>query len=189
VCAMKRILMAALLAGCTNQPSPQAAAPTPAPTATATAPAAPTDKKAPDFTLNDSEGKPVALHDLLQKGPVILAFFPKAFTGGCTKEMEGYRDRYEKVQTHGAQVVAVSVDDEATLKKFKESLGAPFTFLSDPDGKVATQYGGVDSGHAKRATYTIAKDGTIGHEETGTAALVPDPSIDACAPKGGPTKT
>lgn len=102
--------------------------------------------------------------------------------------MEAYRDRYAKVQTNGAQVVAISTDDTETLKKFKESLGAPFTFLSDPDGKVAAQYGGVDGGHAKRATYTVAKDGTIGHEEVGMAALVPDSSIDACAPKGAPTK-
>jgi peroxiredoxin Q/BCP len=102
--------------------------------------------------------------------------------------MEAYRDRYAKVQTHGAQVVAISMDDADTLKKFKESLGAPFTFLSDPDGKVASQYGGVDSGHAKRATYTVAPDGTIGHEETGMTALVPDAAIDACAPKGAPTK-
>jgi thioredoxin-dependent peroxiredoxin len=188
---MKRILMAAVLAGCSNQASPTAPTPATPPAAapTAPAPAAAADKHAPDFTLNDTEGKPVALHDLLGQGPVILAFFPKAFTGGCTKEMQAYRDRYEKVRTNGAQVVAVSMDDAETLKKFKESLGAPFTFLSDPDGKVAALYGGVDSGHAKRATYTIAKDGTIGHEETGMAAIIPDPSIDACAPKGGPTKT
>ncbi len=65
----------ATLAGCGGQ-----SAQTPAPPAETAA--APAEKRAPDFTLNDSDGKPVALHDLLKQGPVILAFFPKAFTGG-----------------------------------------------------------------------------------------------------------
>jgi cytochrome oxidase Cu insertion factor (SCO1/SenC/PrrC family) len=77
---MKRILMAAVLAGCSGQAS--STAPAAAPSSPPAAAAAPDEKRAPDFTLNDTEGKPVALHDLLAKGPVILAFFPKAFTGG-----------------------------------------------------------------------------------------------------------
>jgi len=73
---MKRLLLlAAALAGCGGQ---SASAPTPA----APVAAAPERQKAPDFTLNDTEGHPVALHDLVKSGPVILAFFPKAFTGG-----------------------------------------------------------------------------------------------------------
>jgi peroxiredoxin Q/BCP len=74
-----------------------------------------------------------------------------------------------------------------TLKKFKESLGAPFPILSDPDGKVADAYGGTSEGHAKRVTFVIAQDGTIGHSDSGMAALIPDPAIDACPGKGGPT--
>jgi len=100
--------------------------------------------------------------------------------------MEAYRDRYAKVQANGAQVVAISLDDQDTLKKFKAELGAPFIFLSDPDGKVAEQYGGVANGHAKRATFVVEPDGTIGHTESGMAALIPDESINACAPKGAP---
>jgi peroxiredoxin len=76
--------------------------------------------------------------------------------------------------------VAVSTDDAATLKKFKDSLGAPFPFLTDAAGRVAEQYGGTSDGHAKRATFAIAQDGTIGHTECGMAAVVPDPAIDAC---------
>lgn len=103
--------------------------------------------------------------------------------------MTAYRDRYAKVQTNGAQVVAISVDDQDTLKKFKESLGAPFTFLSDPGGKVASQYGGMMAqGFANRKTYVVEKDGTIGYTEGGKDALVPDAAIDSCAPKGVPTK-
>jgi peroxiredoxin len=75
------------------------------------------------------------------------------------------------------------MDDAATLKKFKESLAASFPFLSDEGGKVAEQYGGTSSGHAKRATFVIAQDGTIGHTETGMAAIIPDPAIDACPKK------
>ena len=79
---MKRLLLlAAALVGCGGQsasaPAPAAAAPAPAPVA-----ATPERQKAPDFTLGDTDGKQVALHDLLKSGPVILAFFPKAFTGG-----------------------------------------------------------------------------------------------------------
>ena len=81
---MKRLLLlAAALVGCGGQsasaPAPAAAAPTPAATPVA---AAPERQKAPDFTLTDTDGKQVALHDLVKSGPVILAFFPKAFTGG-----------------------------------------------------------------------------------------------------------
>lgn len=103
--------------------------------------------------------------------------------------MEAYRDQYAKVQEKGAQVVAISVDDLATLKRFKESLGAPFTFLSDPGGKVASQYGGMmgDKGVANRATFVVNQDGTIGHTEEGMAALNPG-AVDAC-PRKGATQT
>lgn len=101
--------------------------------------------------------------------------------------MEAYRDQYAKVRDKGAQVVAISTDDPATLKKFKDSLGAPFIFLSDPEGKVAAQYGGVMAeGYAKRATFVVNSDGTIGHTEEGMAALNPS-AIDACPRKGAPT--
>lgn len=79
---MKRILMAAVLAGCSSQASSTTPTSSAAPTPAASPAPAPSEKRAPDFTLNDSEGKPVALHDLLASGPVILAFFSKAFTGG-----------------------------------------------------------------------------------------------------------
>lgn len=83
--------------------------------------------------------------------------------------------------------MAISTDDVATLKKFKESLGAPFIFASDPGGKVAAQYGGVMAeGPAKRATFVINTDGTIGHTEEGMAALNPDAAVDACPSKDAP---
>src|SRR5688500_3585710 len=98
--------------------------------------------------------------------------------------MTAYRDQYAKVTESGAQVVAISTDDTDTLKRFKESLGAPFIFLSDPGGKVAALYGGAQDGHAKRATFVIGRDGTIGHVDTGKDALDPDPAISACSRPG-----
>jgi cytochrome oxidase Cu insertion factor (SCO1/SenC/PrrC family) len=78
---MKRILLAAALAACASSAPAPVAAPASAPSAPASPPAAAV-RKAPDFTLPDTDGRPVALHDLLQRGPVILAFFPAAFTPG-----------------------------------------------------------------------------------------------------------
>lgn len=102
--------------------------------------------------------------------------------------MKAYRAQYAKIEEMGAQVVAVSTDDVDTLKKFKESLEAPFIFLSDPGGTVAAKYGGVsDGGYAKRTTFVIGRDGTIGHTDEGMKALVPDTAIDACPRKGAPT--
>ncbi|SRR6266567_3208399 len=101
--------------------------------------------------------------------------------------MTAYRDRYAKIQAKGAQMVAISTDDVETLKRFKDSLGAPFPFLSDPDGKVADLYGGSSEGHAKRNTFVIHADGTIGHTDSGMASLVPDPAIDACPQGAHPT--
>jgi peroxiredoxin len=100
--------------------------------------------------------------------------------------MEAYRDQYAKIRDKGGQVLAISADDAATLKRFKESLNAPFIFLSDPEGKVAAQYGGVNDGRAKRATFVVNSDGTIGHTEEGMAAINPDNAVEACPRKGGP---
>jgi peroxiredoxin len=101
--------------------------------------------------------------------------------------MTAYRDQYANVTAKGAQVVAISTDDLETLKRFKAELGAPFRFLSDPEGKVAALYGGAKDGHAKRATFVVNQDGTIAHVDEGMAALAPDPAIAACPSKGAPT--
>ena len=102
--------------------------------------------------------------------------------------MTAYRDQYAKVTEQGAQVVAISADDAETLKKFKESLAAPFIFASDPGGKVAAQYGGVTpEGMAKRATFVVAKDGTISHVDEGKDAINPEPAVNACAQKSAPS--
>ncbi len=119
--------------------------------------------RAPDFTLPDTDGTPVTLSQLLRKGPVILAFYPKAFTPGCTQQNQNFRDHFGEVAAKGAQVVGISVDSVETQKKFKERYQLPFPLLSDDGGKVAAQYSGKMPliGFAKRANFVIGQDGLV----------------------------
>ena len=76
--------------------------------------------------------------------------------------------------------MAISLDDIATLKRFRESIGAPFPFLSDPDGRVSRLYAGVSSHSANRVTVDIDSDGTIAHVRQGLGALFPAEDIKGC---------
>jgi peroxiredoxin Q/BCP len=143
-------------------------------------------EEAPDFSLLDTEGQQVTLSGSLEKGPVILAFFPQAFTPGCTRELSSYSDQYGEVEKKGAQLIAVSTDDWKTQKRFKESVKAPYTLLSDPDGKVSRMYTGnaeIPDGNrprANRATFVIDTDLTIRQIVTGDNAIDPSASIASC---------
>lgn len=95
-------------------------------------------------------------------------------------ELKAYRDKYAIVRSKGATVVAVSLDDVATLRRFRESIGAPFPFLSDPDGRVSRLYAGVSLHTANRVTVDIDSDGTIAHVRQGLGALFPDEDIKGC---------
>jgi thioredoxin-dependent peroxiredoxin len=141
-------------------------------------------QRAPDFRLTDSDGQPVTLGQLISRGPVLLAFFPRAFTGGCTREMKAYTSQHADLEASGARVVGISVDDVDTLARFKASLKAPYTFLSDPDGAVAKQYAGVSMGTANRVTVMVAPDRTITRITTGLAAIFPGSDIAACNARG-----
>jgi peroxiredoxin Q/BCP len=118
---------------------------------------------APDFSLQGSDGKTHRLSDFKGKRGVVIAWFPKAFTGGCTAECTSLREagaaRLE------AAVFAASVDDAATNKKFAESLGLDFPILSDPTKATAKAYGvlNAEKGVANRWTFYIGKDGRIAH--------------------------
>lgn len=138
--------------------------------------------KAPDFTLQDQDGKPVTLSKALESGPVILAFYPKAFTAGCTKQNSNFRDRYGDVSSKGAQVFGVSTDDVATQKRFKDELKLPYALLSDPGGKVAAQYGGTMAvvGLASRSNFVIGQDGKVAQVVEGGDAVDPNSAIAAC---------
>jgi peroxiredoxin Q/BCP len=138
--------------------------------------------RAPDFTLPDQDGKPVTLSRALEAGPVILAFYPKAFTSGCTKQNSSFRDKYSEVAGKGAQVFGISTDDLATQKRFKEELKLPYSLLSDVDGKVAKQYAGTMAvvGVANRANFVIGQDGKITQIVEGSDAVDPNAAIAAC---------
>ena len=126
--------------------------------------------KAPDFTLQDENGKEVALKDLRGK-TVILFFYPRANTPGCTIEAQGFRDSYKKIQKTGAVLLGISPDTPGAQKKFADKFTLPFTLLADADKKVAiafdvlkekNMYGKKVMGVA-RTTFIIGPDGKIQH--------------------------
>jgi peroxiredoxin Q/BCP len=121
--------------------------------------------QAPDFELKDQTGAAMRLTELLDNGPVVLFFYPKAMTYGCTKESCHFRDMATEFETVGAQRVGISADQVDKQKQFDERHSLGFPLLSDPDGTVAEAFG-VKKGLAglspvKRTTFVIAKDQTI----------------------------
>jgi thioredoxin-dependent peroxiredoxin len=142
--------------------------------------------RAPDFTLPDTEGIPVTLSKLLEKGPVILAFYPKAFTPGCTQQNQNFRDHIGEVTAKGAQVVGISVDSVDTQRKFKAEYKLPFALLSDQGGKVSTQYVGTMPlvGLAHRANVVIGEDGLVKAVVEGGGAVDPTSAIASCPLRG-----
>jgi peroxiredoxin Q/BCP len=119
--------------------------------------------KAPDFSLTDEHGRPVNLKDFLGKKPVVLYFYPKDFTPGCTAEACSFRDDYKAYEEKGAVVIGVSLDSVESHKRFSEKYNLPFLILSDNRKEVAKAYGvlGIGGLLAKRVTFIIDKEGTI----------------------------
>jgi len=120
---------------------------------------------APAFTGKDQDGKDFNLADHVGKKVVLLYFYPKDFTGGCTKEACGFRDRIGELQTNNVEVVGVSFDSSDSHKKFAEQYKLPFTLLADTDGKIADAYGVHMEGKslAKRVSFLIGLDGKVVH--------------------------
>ncbi len=120
-------------------------------------------KKAPAFTLTDAAGKKVSLADFAGKD-LVLYFYPKDDTPGCTKEACGFRDSWQQIQKLGAVVVGVSPDSGATHQKFASKYKLPFPLLSDPDKKVMEKYGafGEKMMYGKRVTGVIRSTVWIG---------------------------
>jgi peroxiredoxin Q/BCP len=118
--------------------------------------------KAPDFTLPGTDGKTYKLSDLKGK-TVVIAWYPAAFTGGCTAECRQFRDSGETIKKFDVAYFMASVDTPEKNKAFAEQEQANFPMLSDPDRTVATAYGVVSSptGVAKRWTFYIGTDGKI----------------------------
>jgi peroxiredoxin Q/BCP len=125
-------------------------------------------KPAPDFTLADQNGKQVSLSDFEGKD-VIVYFYPRDDTPGCTKEACGFRDRWKEIKKLGAVVLGISPDGEAAHQKFIAKYSLPYTLLSDPDRKVMTRYGafgekmmyGKKTKGVIRSTVWVGKDGVV----------------------------
>ena len=123
---------------------------------------------APDFTLTSDSGEPVRLSSFRGK-PVVLYFYPKDDTPGCTKQACGIRDAWEDFSARGAEVVGVSPDDESAHVRFKRRYGLPFTLLADPEHEVADAYGvwgertyaGRKYMGIVRSTFVIDADGNV----------------------------
>jgi len=97
-------------------------------------------QKAPDFTAKDQNGKTVSLSDFKGK-TVILYFYPKDDTPGCTAEACSFRDNYQSLVGKGYAVIGVSTDDEKSHKKFETKFSLPFPLIADPDKKIVEAYG------------------------------------------------
>ena len=143
-------------------------------------------KPAPDFELQSDSGEPVKLSELRGR-PVVLYFYPKDDTPGCTTEACEFRDAYDVFRERGAEVLGVSPDDIASHQKFKSKHELPFTLLADPDHAVAEKYGvwgerkfaGKTYMGINRSTFIIDEEGKVaramrGIKPAGHAAQVLD---------------
>ncbi len=118
--------------------------------------------KAPLFILPDQEGKDFDMAAHIGKMAIVLYFFPKSFTSGCTMEAHEFRDMHEQFQKEGAEVVGVSGDDVETQKRFKVEHELPFTLLADVGNKVRDMYGAWGIARTPgRVTFVIDKTGVI----------------------------
>jgi peroxiredoxin Q/BCP len=126
--------------------------------------------KAPEFNLPDQNGEPVSLKDFRGKY-VVLYFYPRADTPGCTVEACEFRDSYRKIQNTGAVILGMSPDQPKAQKKFEEKYKLPFTLLGDSDKKALNAYGVIQEKNmygkkvmgVVRTTFIIGPDGKIKH--------------------------
>ena len=120
---------------------------------------------APDFTLPSQSGEMVSLGDFMGKKPVVLFFYPKDDTPGCTKEACAFRDRFEDFSKLDAKVIGVSSDSVESHRSFAKRHNLPFTLLSDEAAKVRKLYGASNTFglFPGRVTYVIDTDGVVKH--------------------------
>lgn len=128
--------------------------------------------KAPLITAKDQDGKSVKLADAIKSGPVLIYFYPKDNTPGCTKEACGLRDRMGDLKKSGVQVFGVSRDSAESHKKFIADHNLNFPLLVDVDGKITEAFGAAMQGRpiSRRVSFLIGKDGIVKHvTDTGSA--------------------
>jgi peroxiredoxin Q/BCP len=129
----------------------------------------PVGTPAPDFALEDSGGRTVRLSDFRGRKNVVLFFYPKDDTLGCTRQACGIRDSWDEFEQRGAVVLGISPDSETSHVKFKEKFGLPFTLLADPEHETAEAYGvwvekknyGKTYMGIERSTFVIDADGNV----------------------------
>jgi peroxiredoxin Q/BCP len=121
--------------------------------------------KAPAVEAKDQDGKTIKLADALKSGPVLIYFYPKDNTPGCTKEACGLRDRMGDLKKQNVTVLGVSRDDAASHKKFIADHNLNFSLLVDKDGQITEAFGAAMTGKpmSRRVSFLIGKDGVIKH--------------------------
>jgi len=121
--------------------------------------------KAPAFRLNDHEGAARTLDELRGDGWLVLAFYPKAMTSGCTREVCSLRDSLKDLESIGVAVAGISLDDVKSQRAFVEQQKLNFPLLSDPDGSVARKYDALlaDKPYSARVTFVVDDKGILRH--------------------------
>ena len=122
-----------------------------------------TGDNAPQFTAPTADGSKFSFSDTASRKHVVLYFYPKDDTPGCTKEACSFRDNMQTIRELGAEIIGVSVDDVSSHKKFSEKYHLPFILVSDTDKRISTAYGVLkDPGtYTNRVTFLIEKGGKI----------------------------
>ncbi len=119
---------------------------------------------APNFTLQDSDDNSYTLSDYKDKAPVIIYFYPKANTSGCTKQACGVRDDYSNFVENGVIIFGISVDSKEDIKEFVNDYSLNFPLLSDQNKEIAKKYGVLNNiGIASRITFIVDKHGNLAH--------------------------
>ncbi len=119
--------------------------------------------QAPDFEATTHTGEKIRLSDIWEDQPVVLFFYPKSFTPGCTAEACHFRDLESEFSKVGARVFGISSDNQETQRRFVEELGLPFAIVADPGGEILKKYG-VNRRlmpFAKRTTFVIDRGGAV----------------------------
>jgi peroxiredoxin Q/BCP len=119
-------------------------------------------KPAPDFELQSDSGETIKLSELRGK-PVVLYFYPKDDTPGCTRQASGIRDAWGQFERAGVEIFGISADDQASHERFKSKYELPFTLLADPEHKLGEPYGVAQEGKSsyERSTFVIDADGIV----------------------------
>ena len=125
--------------------------------------------EAPNFTMRDNYGKTIKLSDLLGNRDVVVYFYPKDFTPGCSTQATEFSRDYKKFRDAGIEIVGISSDDEKSHEKFREKMGIPYQLVADTDNEVSKKYGvygpksfmGKEYMGVTRSTFLVDKKGKI----------------------------